>query len=66
MSAWTGIAVGGVVGGALGYVLSKKFGGHADLGVTVAAAGALALVGGALTAPKPQEQVQASESAVTP
>ena len=58
MTAWTGILVGGALGGAFGYVLSKKIAGHADLGVTVAAAGAFALIGGALTAPKPPDQTQ--------
>lgn len=62
-SAWTGIAVGGLLGGVLGYVVSKKLAGHADLGVTVAAAGALALVGGALMAPKPQDQTSETASA---
>lgn len=65
MTAWTGIAVGGALGGALGFVVSRAVFKHGDLGVTVASAAAFALIGGALTAPKPQDQVQPQANATT-
>jgi len=52
-STWTGIAIGGLLGGLIVWAISKKFSGSADVGVVGAAVGAGALIGGALTAPKP-------------
>jgi hypothetical protein len=50
MSAWTGVIVGGLVGGTAGFVLTRMFLHKADIGVTGAAAAFGALAGGALTA----------------
>ena len=52
-STWTGIAIGGLLGGLIVWALSKKLSGSADVGVVGAAVGAGALIGGAITAPKP-------------
>jgi len=53
ISTWTGIAIGGLLGGIIVWAISKKVSGTADVGVVGAAVGAGALIGGALTAPKP-------------
>lgn len=58
---WIGLVAGGVVGATFGFVLSKKLVGHADLGVSVAAAGAGALIGGAIAAPKPSTEQASNE-----
>ncbi len=50
MSAWTGIIIGGIVGGGLGFVATKFLLKKPDVGVIGAAAAAGALAGGALTA----------------
>jgi hypothetical protein len=50
MSAWTGIIIGGIVGGGLGFVATKFLLKKPDAGVIGAAAAAGALAGGALTA----------------
>lgn len=55
MTAWTGIFIGGALGGVAGFLLSKR-----DLGVTGAAAAAGALIGGAITAAKPAATAQSS------
>ena len=47
MTAWTGISVGGVLGGVLVFILTRK---KPDVGVIGAAAAAVALIGGAITA----------------
>lgn len=62
MNAWIGIIGGGVIGGAFGFALTKVALKHADVGVTVAATAAGALVGGALTAAKPADTTQANAS----
>ena len=62
---WIGLIAGGVVGGTLGYVVSKKLAGHSDLGVSVAAAAAGALIGGAIAAPKPSTEQASAEQTPT-
>ena len=64
-STWIGLIAGGVVGAAFGFVLSKKLTGHGDLGVSVAALGAGALIGGAIAAPKPSTEQATNEPTPT-
>jgi hypothetical protein len=65
MTAWTGILIGGALGGVGGFMLSKAVFKYGDLGITGAAAAAGALIGGAMTAAKPTQAAQTS-AATTP
>lgn len=65
MNAWVGLIGGGVIGGVLGYTLTKSLLKRPDIGVTGAAMAAGALIGGAMTAPTPSTQQTSSSAAPT-
>lgn len=51
MSAWIGIGIGGVLGGVVAALATKKFLHRVDVGIVGAAVGAGALIGGAIVGP---------------
>lgn len=51
MSAWIGIGVGGVLGGVIAALATKKLMRHVDVGIVGASAAAGALIGGAIVGP---------------
>jgi uncharacterized protein YcfJ len=66
MSAWTGVIIGGTLGGVAGFVLTKKFLHHPDIGVTTAAAAFGALAGGFLTSKPVEAATTTTTSTTTP